>query len=216
MDSELIVTLWTSAVRQAESLGWTEVEQKNLHYFDRYHQDRLELSPVCGSGSHQPPPDMRVDADDVITKEEQIFLLLKAKAKCERHLKAKVPKVHDGFCLPEWDGIVCWPEGVPGKVVAMPCPEYIYDFNHKGHAYRRCDLNGSWELVPGNNRTWANYSECAKFLTNETRERVGNYICALGMKWWPHPGLASGAPLMSFSLLPPVGNHTQACQRLFD
>ncbi|NXY41968.1 PTH1R protein, partial [Ceuthmochares aereus] len=140
-----------------------------------------------------------VDADDVITKEEQIFLLLKAKAKCERHLKARVPKVHgeslskpwdvtvisagpvtplylcvsstDGFCLPEWDGIVCWPEGVPGKVVAMPCPEYIYDFNHKGHAYRRCDLNGSWELVPGNNRTWANYSECAKFLTNETRER---------------------------------------------
>ncbi|XP_025063127.1 parathyroid hormone/parathyroid hormone-related peptide receptor isoform X2 [Alligator sinensis] len=112
-----------------------------------------------------------VDADDVITKEEQIFLLLKAKAKCERHLKAKVPKVHDGFCLPEWDGIVCWPEGMPGKVVEMPCPEYIYDFNHKGHAYRRCDLNGSWELVPGNNRTWANYSECAKFLTNETRER---------------------------------------------
>uniref|UniRef100_A0A8C0UIR6 Parathyroid hormone/parathyroid hormone-related peptide receptor n=1 Tax=Cyanistes caeruleus TaxID=156563 RepID=A0A8C0UIR6_CYACU len=38
-----------------------------------------------------------VDADDVITKEEQIFLLLKAKAKCERHLKAKVPKVH-GEC----------------------------------------------------------------------------------------------------------------------
>ncbi|KAK2514024.1 Pth1r [Columba guinea] len=114
---------------------------------------------------------VKVDADDVITKEEQIFLLLNAKAMCERHLKAKVPKVHDGFCLPEWDGIVCWPEGVPGKVVAVPCPEYIYDFHHKGHAYRRCDLNGSWELVPGNNRTWANYSECTKFLTNETRER---------------------------------------------
>ncbi|KAK4826646.1 hypothetical protein QYF61_010574 [Mycteria americana] len=121
-----------------------------------------------------------VDADDVITKEEQIFLLLKAKAKCERHLKAKVPKVHDGFCLPEWDGIVCWPEGVPGKVVAMPCPEYIYDFNHKGHAYRRCDLNGSWELVPGNNRTWANYSECAKFLTNETRERMASSVIVKG------------------------------------
>lgn len=41
-----------------------------------------------------------------------------------------------------------------------------------GHAYRRCDRNGSWELVPGHNRTWANYSECVKFLTNETRERV--------------------------------------------
>ncbi|NWQ82386.1 PTH1R protein, partial [Columbina picui] len=47
----------------------------------------------------------------------------------------------------------------------------IYCFSPTGHAYRRCDLNGSWELVPGNNRTWANYSECTKFLTNETRER---------------------------------------------
>lgn len=26
--------------------------------------------------------------------------------------------------------------------------------------------------MPGHNRTWANYSECVKFLTNETRERV--------------------------------------------
>ncbi|KAJ7396725.1 parathyroid hormone/parathyroid hormone-related peptide receptor isoform X2 [Pitangus sulphuratus] len=41
-----------------------------------------------------------VDADDVITKEEQIFLLLKAKAKCERHLKAKVPKVHGQLFKP--------------------------------------------------------------------------------------------------------------------
>lgn len=41
-----------------------------------------------------------------------------------------------------------------------------------GHAYRRCDRNGSWEVVPGHNRTWANYTECLKFLTNETRERV--------------------------------------------
>lgn len=75
-------------------------------------------------------------------------------------------------CLPEWDHILCWPLGAPGEVVAAPCPDYIYDFNHKGHAYRRCDHNGSWELVPGHNRTWANYSECVKFLTNETRERV--------------------------------------------
>lgn len=27
-------------------------------------------------------------------------------------------------------------------------------------------------MVPGHNRTWANYSECLKFMTNETRERV--------------------------------------------
>ncbi|KAJ6655132.1 hypothetical protein lerEdw1_006036, partial [Lerista edwardsae] len=111
-----------------------------------------------------------VDADDVLTKEEQIFLLLKAKAMCEQHLKAKGPRVQEGFCASEWDNIICWPEGAPGKVVAMPCPDYIFDFNHKGHAYRRCDTNGSWVLARSTNRTWANYSECAKFLTNNTRE----------------------------------------------
>ncbi|OCT75385.1 parathyroid hormone/parathyroid hormone-related peptide receptor [Xenopus laevis] len=112
-----------------------------------------------------------VDADDVITKEEQILLLLNAKALCEKHLSSRASKAHDSSCLPEWDGVVCWPEGLPGNTVSISCPEYIHDFNHKGHAYRRCDMNGSWELVPGNNRTWANYTECPKYLLNETKER---------------------------------------------
>uniref|UniRef100_A0A667HB30 Parathyroid hormone/parathyroid hormone-related peptide receptor n=1 Tax=Lynx canadensis TaxID=61383 RepID=A0A667HB30_LYNCA len=156
-----------------------------------------------------------VDADDVMTKEEQIFLLHRAQAQCQKRLKEVLQRPADimesdkgwasastsgslrktrhsgklypeseedkegshgqqaprGPCLPEWDHILCWPLGAPGEVVAVPCPDYIYDFNHKGHAYRRCDRNGSWELVPGHNRTWANYSECVKFLTNETRER---------------------------------------------
>ncbi|XP_066483863.1 parathyroid hormone/parathyroid hormone-related peptide receptor [Tiliqua scincoides] len=111
-----------------------------------------------------------VDADDVLTKEEQILLLLKEKSMCEQHLKAKGPRVQEGFCVSEWDNIICWPEGAPGKVVAMPCPEYIFDFNHQGHAYRQCDMNGSWVLARSTNRTWANYSECAKFITNNTRE----------------------------------------------
>nr|XP_023403549.1 parathyroid hormone/parathyroid hormone-related peptide receptor isoform X1 [Loxodonta africana] len=150
-----------------------------------------------------------------MTKEEQIFLLHRAQAQCEKRLKevqlrpASIMESDKGWtsastsgkprkdkasgklypeseedqevpsgsrpqgrpCLPEWDHILCWPLGAPGEVVAVPCPDYIYDFNHKGHAYRRCDRNGSWELVPGHNRTWANYSECVKFLTNETRER---------------------------------------------
>ncbi|KAK6490958.1 parathyroid hormone/parathyroid hormone-related peptide receptor-like, partial [Huso huso] len=116
---------------------------------------------------------LQVDVDDVITKEEQIYLLFNAKRKCERAIKSKLYKVSDGLCLPEWDGIVCWPEGLAGKTVSTPCPEYIYDFNHKGHAYRRCDMNGSWELAPSNNRTWANYTECAKFLThyNQNHEK---------------------------------------------
>ncbi|XP_077160792.1 parathyroid hormone/parathyroid hormone-related peptide receptor [Paroedura picta] len=116
---------------------------------------------------------LRDDPDDVLTKEEQIFLLLKAKARCERHVKAKGIRIQDGFCATEWDNLICWPESLPGKLVAMPCPEYIYDFNHQGHAYRRCDMNGSWALVSSSNLTWANYSECAKFLnTNRTEREV--------------------------------------------
>uniref|UniRef100_H2UEU3 Parathyroid hormone/parathyroid hormone-related peptide receptor n=1 Tax=Takifugu rubripes TaxID=31033 RepID=H2UEU3_TAKRU len=88
----------------------------------------------------------------------------------EQHSLAPVLKVSpdvfpftDGFCSPEWDGIVCWPEGPPGKLVSTACPEYIYDFDHKGLAYRRCDFNGTWEQASAN-RTWANYNECAQFL----------------------------------------------------
>uniref|UniRef100_A0A8D0D6H5 Parathyroid hormone/parathyroid hormone-related peptide receptor n=1 Tax=Sander lucioperca TaxID=283035 RepID=A0A8D0D6H5_SANLU len=112
-------------------------------------------------------------ADDVLTKDEQIGLLVRAKRKCEGNIKSK-QKVPDGYCSPEWDGIVCWPEGPPGKLVSTSCPEYIHDFNHKGLAYRRCDNNGTWELATAN-KTWANYNECAKFLYhyNHSHEKVG-------------------------------------------
>ncbi|KAF7245742.1 Parathyroid hormone/parathyroid hormone-related peptide receptor [Varanus komodoensis] len=76
-----------------------------------------------------------------------------------------------GFCVSEWDNLICWPESAPGELVSMPCPDYIFDFNHDGHAYRQCDLNGTWVLVPSKNRTWASYSECAKFLNIDTREK---------------------------------------------
>ncbi|KAK1879043.1 Parathyroid hormone/parathyroid hormone-related peptide receptor [Dissostichus eleginoides] len=78
----------------------------------------------------------------------------------------------ESYCSPEWDGIVCWPGGPPGKLVSTTCPEYIHDFNHKGLAYRRCDNNGTWELATAN-KTWANYNECSKFLLhyNPSHER---------------------------------------------
>ncbi|XP_059830142.1 parathyroid hormone/parathyroid hormone-related peptide receptor-like isoform X2 [Hypanus sabinus] len=105
-----------------------------------------------------------VDADDVITRDEQIYLLQHAKHKCEQKLKSRITKVTEGFCAPQWDGVLCWPEGPPGKLVPMQCPDYIYDFNHQGHAYRQCNINGSWELAINNNRTWANYKECQRLL----------------------------------------------------
>uniref|UniRef100_A0A8C8VH37 Parathyroid hormone/parathyroid hormone-related peptide receptor n=1 Tax=Pelusios castaneus TaxID=367368 RepID=A0A8C8VH37_9SAUR len=105
----------------------------------------------------------QVDTDDVLTKEEQIYLLVEAKEKCQTNINA--------HCLPDWDGIICWPEGSPSQQVSVPCPEYIYDFNHKGHAYRRCDAYGNWELALSINKTWANYTECTEFLTPERRIR---------------------------------------------
>uniref|UniRef100_A0A8C4TM18 Parathyroid hormone/parathyroid hormone-related peptide receptor n=1 Tax=Falco tinnunculus TaxID=100819 RepID=A0A8C4TM18_FALTI len=74
----------------------------------------------------------QVDPDDVLTKEEQIYLLVEAKEKCQRDIKAQLEKIKDTSCLPEWDGIICWPEGSPSQEVSVPCPDYIYDFNHNG------------------------------------------------------------------------------------
>uniref|UniRef100_A0A8C3XMK7 Parathyroid hormone/parathyroid hormone-related peptide receptor n=1 Tax=Chelydra serpentina TaxID=8475 RepID=A0A8C3XMK7_CHESE len=113
----------------------------------------------------------QVDTDDVLTKEEQIYLLGEAKEKCQTNVKAQLEKIKDASCFPEWDGIICWPEGSPSQEVSVPCPEYIYDFNHKGHAYRHCDAFGNWELALNLNRTWANYTECTEFLTPERRSR---------------------------------------------
>uniref|UniRef100_A0A8C3PF82 Parathyroid hormone/parathyroid hormone-related peptide receptor n=1 Tax=Chrysemys picta bellii TaxID=8478 RepID=A0A8C3PF82_CHRPI len=129
----------------------------------------------------------QVDTDDVLTREEQIYLLGEAKEKCQTNVKAQLEKIKgtiprlasggpsmqykreiimipimshvfaywlDASCFPEWDGIVCWPEGSPSQQVSVPCPEYIYDFNHKGHAYRHCDAYGNWELALNINKTW--------------------------------------------------------------
>ncbi|XP_030397575.1 parathyroid hormone/parathyroid hormone-related peptide receptor-like [Gopherus evgoodei] len=124
-----------------------------------------------------------VDTDDVLTKEEQIYLLGEAKEKCQTNLKAQLEKIKDASCFPEWDGIICWPEGFPSQEVSVPCPEYIYDFNHKGHAYRHCDAYGNWELALSINKTWANYTECTDFLTPERRSREKEVFDRLHMMY---------------------------------
>ncbi|XP_066423105.1 parathyroid hormone/parathyroid hormone-related peptide receptor-like [Molothrus aeneus] len=110
-----------------------------------------------------------VDPDDVLTKEEQIYLLVEAKAKCQRDIKAQLEKIKDPSCPPEWDGIICWPRGSPSQEVSVPCPDYIYDFNHKGHAYRYCSAYGTWAMALSINKTWANYTECALLFSSEGR-----------------------------------------------
>ncbi|KAG8009181.1 Parathyroid hormone/parathyroid hormone-related peptide receptor [Nibea albiflora] len=76
-------------------------------------------------------PEVAIDADDVITRDEQIYVLIGAHAKCERRIQAQMAQVKEGDCLPEWDGIICWPQSRAGQLVSVLCPEYIYDFNHR-------------------------------------------------------------------------------------
>ncbi|XP_041432578.1 parathyroid hormone 2 receptor [Xenopus laevis] len=108
----------------------------------------------------------QVDSDDTVTMEEQIYLLLEAKVQCELNITTQLQE-EDSNCMPEWDGLVCWPRGRPGKILAISCPSYVYDFNHRGLAYRRCNINGTWDFVHSFNRTFANYSECLRFLEPE-------------------------------------------------
>ncbi|XP_036394256.1 parathyroid hormone 3 receptor [Megalops cyprinoides] len=112
-----------------------------------------------------------VDSDDVITRDEQIYLLIGARVRCERNIRAQLETVRDTDCVPEWDGIICWPKGKPNQLVSALCPDYIYDFNHRGQAYRQCDASGNWEQVSSINRTWANYTECTTYLLSDRRNQ---------------------------------------------
>ncbi|XP_048871945.1 parathyroid hormone 2 receptor-like [Brienomyrus brachyistius] len=104
----------------------------------------------------------QVASDGGITAQEQMYLLYDVKLQCHQNVSLDNP-IGD-LCPPGWDGLICWPRGSPGAVTKVPCPTYIYDFDHKGHAYRKCDANGSWVTVESLNRPWANYSDCVRFL----------------------------------------------------
>uniref|UniRef100_A0A8D0E905 Parathyroid hormone/parathyroid hormone-related peptide receptor n=1 Tax=Salvator merianae TaxID=96440 RepID=A0A8D0E905_SALMN len=112
-----------------------------------------------------------VDTDDVLTKEEQIYLLNVAKEECQKQINAQKERIQDGNCVPEWDGIICWPQSIPNEKVEVLCPDYVYDFNHHGHAYRHCDIYGNWQVVRHSNKTWANYTECALFFAPEQQKQ---------------------------------------------
>ncbi|CAG5865977.1 unnamed protein product [Menidia menidia] len=114
----------------------------------------------------------QVGFDGPLSAQEQMYILYEVKTQCYQNLSNMEPGAEDEACPPDWDGLICWPHGSPGQVTRVPCPSYIYDFNHKGHAYRRCDTNGSWVIVELWNKTWTNYSECLRFLQPFTDEEA--------------------------------------------
>nr|XP_023853668.1 parathyroid hormone 2 receptor-like [Salvelinus alpinus] len=109
-----------------------------------------------------------------LTAQEQMYLLYGVKVECHQNISTHNPA--DDLCAPGWDGLICWPQGSTGALTKVPCPSYIYDFNHQGHAYRKCDVNGSWVSVEGLNRTWSNYSDCLKFLLPGQEEEKQDFF----------------------------------------
>ncbi|KAL4617791.1 parathyroid hormone/parathyroid hormone-related peptide receptor-like [Arapaima gigas] len=142
-----------------------------------------------------------VDSDDVITREEQIYLLIRAKAKCERSIRSQTDSVSGSDCASEWDGIICWPTGRPGQLVSALCPDYIYDFNHRGQAYRRCDPSGRWEKVPSINRTWANYTECTTYLLSSHRGQEEEVFRRLHLMYTVGYSISLASLLAAISIL---------------
>ncbi|XP_036808351.1 parathyroid hormone 2 receptor-like isoform X4 [Oncorhynchus mykiss] len=109
-----------------------------------------------------------------LTAQEQMYLLYDVKVECHQNISTHNPA--DYLCPPGWDGLICWPQGSPGALTKVPCPSYVYDFNHQGHAYRKCDVNGSWVSVEGLNRTWSNYSDCLRFLLPGQEEEKQDFF----------------------------------------
>ncbi|NXA42190.1 PTH1R protein, partial [Eudromia elegans] len=142
-----------------------------------------------------------VDPDDVLTKEEQIYLLEEAEQRCQKDIRAQLEKIKDPSCLPEWDGIICWPQGSPGQEVAVPCPDYIYDFNHNGHAYRYCSAYGTWEMALNINKTWANYTECAMLFSSESRSREKEVFDRLHLMYTIGYSISLASLLIAVSIL---------------
>ncbi|KAM3592032.1 uncharacterized protein V6R79_011857 [Siganus canaliculatus] len=142
-----------------------------------------------------------IDADDVITRDEQIYVLIGAHAKCERTIRAQTALVKEDDCIPEWDGIICWPQSRAGQLVSVLCPEYIYDFNHIGRAYRQCDASGNWEQVPSINRTWANYTECTTYLTSNHRSQEEKVFQRLHLMYTVGYSISLTSLLVAVSIL---------------
>nr|XP_009861154.2 parathyroid hormone 2 receptor-like [Ciona intestinalis] len=109
----------------------------------------------------------RTMADDGITTvREMMEVLMEAQGNCKRDLEAGLPPMdkdgnyYETYCKGEWDKITCWPNSAPGRTVRLPCPEYIIDFDHTGHALRHCSRDGRWAMVRDTNRTFSDYSSC--------------------------------------------------------
>ncbi|XP_059174637.1 parathyroid hormone/parathyroid hormone-related peptide receptor-like [Physella acuta] len=107
---------------------------------------------------------------DVLSARTQDLLVQAAKEKCNKEIFSQQNNSQKGsYCNTTWDGIMCWPETLAGKVAVQPCPKYIHNFYIHGTASRKCLENGEWFYHSGFNTTWTNYTECG----NRPKDFIG-------------------------------------------
>lgn len=68
----------------------------------------------------------------VMVQDWIISLVISELTSVNWHLCSETVLFSVGVCVPEWDGLICWPQGFPGALTKTLCPTYIYDFNHAG------------------------------------------------------------------------------------
>ncbi|CAL8240508.1 unnamed protein product [Merluccius merluccius] len=137
----------------------------------------------------------QVESD--LSAQDQMFILYDVKLSCHQNLSTREP-ANEG-CPPGWDGLICWPPGSPGSTTRISCPAYIYDFNHKGSAYRKCDVDGSWLAV--DNRTWVNYTECLHFLQPRSETGKENFFRRLYVMYTVGYAVSFGSLLVAICII---------------
>uniref|UniRef100_A0A7M4EN87 Parathyroid hormone/parathyroid hormone-related peptide receptor n=1 Tax=Crocodylus porosus TaxID=8502 RepID=A0A7M4EN87_CROPO len=158
-----------------------------------------------------------VDTDDVLTKEEQIYLLIEAKEQCQKTIRIQLEKPKGttadlpGIANKTRENCSLSPPSSQKTPSLSQVWGLCFSFGHcfchdprdflSGHAYRQCDAYGSWELALSINKTWANYTECTKFFTPEHRSREKEVFDRLHMMYTIGYSISLASLLVAVSIL---------------
>ncbi|KAM7339443.1 hypothetical protein ACRRTK_000058 [Alexandromys fortis] len=105
----------------------------------------------------------QLDSDGIITIEEQIVLVMKAKVQCELNITTQLQEGAKQEQDENSGGRAV--ENCPGERLGGGWGEKEEEEEEKMEeirrvAFRHCTPNGTWDFIHSSNKTWANYSDC--------------------------------------------------------
>ncbi|CAH0578219.1 unnamed protein product [Chrysodeixis includens] len=78
------------------------------------------------------------------------------------------------WCPRKFDGFACWDETPASTTAYQHCPEFIFGFDPRRYAFKKCTENGTWYVNPHANRSWTNYTTCVDVEDLDFRNLVNN------------------------------------------